>query len=393
MRHLLLVALACVGCGKELNSKFCAAHSDDPRCTGETMADAATADGDNAFHVAHLSDATEAMFVSTADITVSGMGTVIDTQAGTITPEWTGAVILNDVPQDDGANVLVVQVHNLVLEEAAAILNVFGDRPLVIVATGTVTLSARLDVSANGHNPGSGGFNAGEGTGEAGVEGGTTGDGGGGGGSFQTKGGTGGDPGGGKEGKTYGAATRLEGGSGGGLPSKPGTCDVAPGGGGGAVQITAAVSITIDGMGRINVGGGGGAGGVACTTGGVDGSGGAGGGAGGMIYLQSPLLLGSSAGVLGALGGGGGEGASLGGTVAGDPGDDATTSTPGVGGSNTGSTGGEGGAGALDGGGVDADDPGGDNNGGGGGGGAGWIFYSTSGAAPAWTAHPPAISI
>jgi hypothetical protein len=379
----IAASLAFAGCGKELNPEFCAAHANDERCTAAP--DARPIDAGSTFPVEHLTPATEAMLTSDVDISVDTTGTVIDTSAGTITPGWTGAVILANVAQEDGPSVMVVQVGSFTVAASADTIDVNGSRPLIIVAARTITVDGRINVSADGSAPGPGGFAAGlgPGSGLAGQAANATGNGGGGGGAFGYAGGRGGNPAGGEAGAAYGAASRLEGGSGGGLPSVPMTgCVVTAGAGGGALQLTALGSITI--AGNINAGGSGGQGGEYCNT---NGSGGGGGGAGGMIFLEAPMLLGS--GNLGALGGGGGEAANSFG-AAGIDGTDAGTTTPGTGGVST-NSGGDGGSGATDGtvGAQGMDASSGDGNGGGGAGGGGRIYYRTP-ADPSYSARPAA---
>lgn len=392
MRAALLALLA-IGCGKELNPKFCAAHPDDERCLGTVDGPDAAIDADESdMPVAHLPRAIEDMLTSDVDITLdaTSLGAIIDTTNGTITPAWPGAVILPDVAQDSGPNVMVIQVGSLDIPVAVDYIDVDGTRPLVIVATRTITLGARINASADLQTPGPGGFESAKGTGAGGMgqHSSTFVDSGGGGGSFAFAGGIGGAAMGGTAGAVYGSAATLEGGSGGGRPSS-GICTINGGAGGGAIQLTALVSITISGAdtARINVGGSGGEGGGTSCTG--NGAGGGGGGSGGMIFLESPLISGD--GALGALGGGGGEGTSTGGGIAGAPGTEAGSTSVGVGGAS--GTGGDGGSGALDGPGT----PGGngelEGNGGGGGGGAGHIFLKTTGPAPAsLQINPPATS-
>lgn len=384
MRHAVALAalLGSAACGKELNPKFCAAHPDDERCTGLD----AGSDGETSpLPVEHLPVATELMLTSDVDITVDTTDVVIDTTAGTITPEWVGAVVLGSVAQDDGPNVMVVQVGSLTIDAAAEAIEVDGDKPLVIVARRTIIVGARINASADDRQPGPGGHDSGLGPG-AGTQGGSagqTGDGGGGGGSFGATGGRGGNPMAGMAGPTYGSALRLEGGSGGGVPSVPGSCVIEAGAGGGALQLTALESITIDD--NINVGGSGGEGGEYCGT---DGSGGGGGGSGGMVFLEAPMILGS--GNLGALGGGGGEAANSFGAD-GVPGGDAGTTTAGLGGTSS-NTGGDGGTASSDGttGNQGADGSTSEGNGGGGAGGGGRIYYKTTGPQPSITALPAA---
>jgi len=388
---LLALLVSSIGCGKELNPKFCAAHPDDERCTGAVDPDAAIDAEESTFPVAHLTNDIEAMLTSDADITldINSLGAVINTTDGKITPDWPGAVILPDVPQENGPNVMVVQVGSLTIPLETDYLEVDGDRPLIIVASRTITLDARFNMSADLGLPGPGGFGSsdGPGGGGTGAASGATGDGGGGGGSFGTVGGNGGGPSGGAPGTLYGSATTLTGGSGGGRASGPG-CMTEGGAGGGAIQLTALVSITFVSLeGRINAGGGGGGGGQTCN---VHGSGGGGGGTGGMIFLESPLITGD--GHLGALGGGGGEGAGATGTV-GATGGDATTDSAGGGGTGLTTDGGDGGGGALTGGGTNGVEASSTSNGGGGGGGAGHIFIKTTGPAPTTLVSTPAATL
>jgi len=106
--------------------------------------------------------------------------------------------------------------------------------------------------------------------------------------------------------------TPLFGGCPGGLGGGAGTATRGfPGGPGGALQISARVSLSVTGV--INAGGGGGGGGIGtlsgCTGGGCA-SGGGGGGSGGAILLESPMVLvgGHVCANGGAGGGGGGNG-------------------------------------------------------------------------------------
>lgn len=331
--------------------------------------------------VDHLDTPTEEMLTSTTAWVISGT-TTIDTAAGTVSPPaTTGVVILPAVAQDHGGpDVMVIQAGSIA---ASGTINVVGDKPLIIVAD-TIT-TGLIDASADNDTPGPGGFARGDGPSSgvgAGVDGqndsgsSNDGDSGGSGGSYGSLGGDGGDGEGvtgPTSGSAYGGADVLIGGGGGGDGSP---CSIHGGGGGGAIQLTAKVSLNL--AGNIGVGGGGGARGASCTG---DGGSGAGGGAGGMIYLQSPMLIGAS--TLGACGGGGGGGASDGGGSLGTAGSDASATGPGGGGAGNGD-GGAGGAGASSGqGGFGIDKTGADDNGGGGGGGVGHIYIKTTGVVPA----------
>lgn len=398
MRAGWLVVLAGVSsCGKQVNEEFCFAHPDDPLCTaidgGGSTGDSSDApDGPDG--VAHLPASVEAMLTSDADVRI-GSETTIDTKMGTITPALSDVVILESVAQDAGPDVMVIQAGSLDIDAHVAVR---GDKPLIIVARRTIAVGQfLLDVSANAQMPGPGGAPPGMGSG-AGLSGaanpGGAADAGGGGASHGTLGGAGGDVigansetfAGGMPGPIIGSAASLLGGSGGGLPSHPGTCMIDGGAGGGAIQLTAGVSIVFNG--GIDASGGGGKGGATC---GSDGSGGAGGGAGGMVYLQSPMLLGQ--GYISANGGGGGEGATTGGAVAGVAGGEGHILDGGGAGGESGNTGGNGGDGAD---GTNTGDPGEagplEGNGGGGGGGGGRIYVHTAGSAPSYTTSPPALT-
>lgn len=377
----LLLAL---GCGKELNPEFCAAHPDDSRCIA---ADAKHDGAGGKFDIAHLSPAVEDMLTSTSDVRILSM-TMIDTSTGTISPGASGAFVLSTIGQENGPDVMVMQAASFTLD---AHITVRGDKPLIIVATNDISVTMAIDASANMMMPGAGGGQqtSGMGVGGNGMAGSSNSDAGGGGGGFGTAGGAGGavdNREGGLAGVSYGDATMLVGGSGGGRGAGPGSCLPSAGAGGGAIQLSAGGTLTIDGS--INVGGGGGSGGPGCGSTVNDGAAAGGGGSGGMIFVQARTFNG--AGMLGANGGGGGGAASAGGTSMGMPGENASLTGGGTGGAG-GVNGGAGGTGASTGDGEN----GGDNvnaneNGGGGGGGAGRIFYK--GPQPGYTANPPATS-
>jgi hypothetical protein len=254
-----------------------------------------------------------------------------------------------------------------------------GMRPLVLVATQSITIAGTLDVSSQlGDMPGAGadatGCNPGTAPGTSG---------GGAGGSF---GGKGGDSQGVAGGGTAGAKltpSALRGGCPGqnGNGSSPGT----GGHGGGAVYMIATTSIFVSGT--INASGEGGTPGVTGT------SGGGGGGAGGYIGLECPSV--TSTGVIFANGGGGGEGSGLTtmGATGADP-DPLTPSAPAAGGNGNSTIGGDGGIGAasvtLGGGASAATCPGATqcSSGGGGGGGAG-IIHLVPNNPPGGQVSPP----
>jgi hypothetical protein len=259
-----------------------------------------------------------------------------------------------------------------------------GSAPLVVLAAREVLVAARLDASANGAAPGPGGSagNQGQGKGSAGSPAGSD-DPGGGGGGFGTAGARGGNGNavtGGAPGAAYGAAiTDFFGGSGGGngTPFNVAPCtngEGAGGAGGGALQITSAVSVKVDVTGTIISAGGGGQGG--CINGSNFTMSGGGGGSGGLIFLEAPGI--SIAGVLAANGGGGGGGAQVGTGVKGEAGEDGKPSlSAALGGpGSTARAGGNGATRAL----APVQPAGNNNNAGGGGGGVGRIWLRTRSA-------------
>jgi hypothetical protein len=280
-----------------------------------------------------------------------------------------------------GEGLCVVAAANIIV---SARLRGTGDKPLVLIASDSITFNgpngqidvgshrgdADLGAGANpttclpGTLPGSGNGN---------------GNGGGAGGSFTGAGGNGGVGGG-----PGGAA---------GLPA-PGTANVTVirggcrgqdgngtgrgvgGRGGGAVHLIAGNTISIAGRG-INAGGEGGEGGVNLE------SGGGGGGSGGMIGLDAPTI--TNMAPLVANGGGGGEGADT--NSDGNPGTDALQleAAPGGNGAvNIGGNGGAGSAGAAAGAGATANSgiegAGADDGGGGGGGGGAGLIKAPASA-------------
>jgi hypothetical protein len=260
-----------------------------------------------------------------------------------------------------------------------AVVRGVGSRPLVIVASGLLTIAGTLDVGSQR------GTQAGTGAQDATcpnlglAENDDGGGGGGAGGSFYGPGGDGGTgdlnnngaPIGAGAGGTHVAAitpSDLRAGCRGGNGGSGGMGSTAGvgGRGGGAIYLIAGTEIQISGRVVAYGAGGGGAG--------VQGGGG-GGGSGGMIGLDAPNVVVS--GILAANGGGGGEGAGVGSGISGEDGtiDEARAEggiAPNGDGSNSdGGNGGRGSGGAELTGGNGGNDNGG---GGGGGGGAGFIY-------------------
>ena len=182
------------------------------------------------------------------------------------------------VQPDDSPEVCVCRVGDLSLQS----LTVTGARALAILADGKVTITGAIHVGGAVGLAGPGAaypqnpmVAATPSTG----------------GSYSTNGGGTGAA------NAYGseAIVPLQG----GMSGQSTSCGGLPGGGGGAIQITAAESIEV--LGSINAGGGGGDGGHGSCCPGL------GGGSGGAILLEAPSVV--VTGVLAANGGGGGSGA------------------------------------------------------------------------------------
>jgi hypothetical protein len=258
-------------------------------------------------------------------------------------------------------------------------LRVTGPHPLIVASWSTIQIAGTIDVASTtlaaggGSNPAACATHAAlPGTTNAG------GAGGGGGGSLGGIGGPGGSgdggnaPGGGG-GTAVAMAPLLVGGCSGGKGGDGNQPGGIAGKGGGAVQLTARMALTVAATARLNAGGS--AGGAGQASNGAGG----GGGSGGMLGLQGATVAVASGAILAANGGGGGEGS---GNQQGVSGQDARVSAVravgGAGGSDAGD-GGPGGAGATVGGLAGAND--GTYGGGGGGGGAGFIVVTSDAAA------------
>lgn len=273
-------------------------------------------------------------------------------------------------------------------------LGVGGDRPLVLMATESITISgggAYIDVSSQlgtmdgDHGPGSDGGMCNAGTPASG-------DGpygGGAGGSLGLEGGDAGDGFGKANSKgTAGAPSRptvLQG----GCPGQDGAGGTGGthGHGGGAIYLVAP-AITL-GMGvKIDASGGSAYGGNANQ------SGGGGGGSGGMIVFDTDHLMISNVAQVFANGGAGGEG--TGGNKGGDGIDTMFAAMPALGGKGGSTQGGDGGNGGFGGtaagAGNDAVTGGGGTGGGGGGGSVGWILVYRTDPLPASTNISPAMT-
>lgn len=272
----------------------------------------------------------------TADWTLVGSGTMLDTSADPSSWNVPGGAIRLGVPATGNRQVAVVAVQNLTIPAASTLL-VTGDRPLVILVNGTAMIDGRITfegakrsetVDAVDMCPGKGGPGHGAISSTVGS--------GGGGGSLGSSGGQGGAAGGDAGGPVFAVAVNAaavplfmgcDGGRG-GLSTKVGR-------GGGAIEISARTEIAIGSTAAMIVGGAGGAGGILGKQ-----QGGGGGGSGGMILIEAPQVAftsGAAGPKLCANGGGGGAGGST--AVAG--GDGSASSCV-----NVGALGGTGGAGA-----------------------------------------------
>ena len=286
---------------------------------------------------------------------------------------------LCDASTTAGSNYCVIIATTIVVNGK---LRAIGSRPLVLIASDTITVNDTIDVGSGvlDSNPGAGSPSSACATGASpGTRGGGAG------GSFAGAGGAGGkgstvsntDVGGagGKPGTAVkGTITMIRG----GCPGQSGNANsFAAGRGGGAVYLIAGTSIDIGRNGSILAAGEGG-------TSGDPREGGDGGGSGGMIGLDAPMVTCSSCGVILANGGGGGEGG--GSTNSGFPGGDSIDILAAVGGAGSadlGWDGGDGSAGLSGGTGASGlpgtvDMGGGAGAGGGGGGGAGLILAPAS---------------
>ena len=301
-----------------------------------------------------------------------------------VTTTPTMAVTLTHVDTTGGCDETITLGRELCVVEGTDVtvaqhVTVRGTRPLVLFATGTLTVTAAGDLDASGTtSEGGAGADLDCNTGTASTSAG--GDGGGGaGGSFGTIGARGGNGGGGSQGSLAGATIvppSLQGGCSGTDGSDGMTAGThgSRGFGGGGIYLVAAGTLEIDGV--VNASGAGGARGLA-TKGGAGG-----GGSGGMIVLYAPTLVVQPSAQIFANGGGGGGGANN------TNGSDGTTPTTALSAPAGGIAGGAGtgGAGAFS---TTAAQPGlmSGDGGGGGGGGVGVVYsfgdISTAQVSPA----------
>ncbi|MGZ3438103.1 MAG: hypothetical protein ACXVDD_01220 [Polyangia bacterium] len=308
-----------------------------------------------------------------------------------ITAIDTSALTINGAPPPTGVQFVPVPDHN---EWAVMTIGgwtvdqnvrVTGTRALIVVAARKVDIAATINASADHLTSGPGATLSGKGG--DGLASGDF-DSGGGGGGFGSGGAKGGDAtgttgvGGGTAGSSFGdTRTFFGGGSPGGFGGGAPDCGATEmtkgrgGAGGGAVQISSAVDITVDSAGGVNVGGGGGTGGCGSLA-----SAGGGGGSGGIVFLEAPTL--TVLGKLAANGGAGGGGGSGNGNNDGKDGANGALSATAAGGGAAGaggflssSNGGDGGNGAA--GNSGAVRGANQENGGGAGGGTGRVWLRT----------------
>ena len=324
---------------------------------------------------------------------------------GGVLSDKVGAVLSSNVvvQQSDNSMVAVLNVEDLVVEPGA-VLNVIGDKPLIIASWGTIVVNGTIDAGSSTYETSAvthvdGPLRTGAGanrtancsglTGQPGTTAQNTGgSGGGGGGGYHGGGGDGttgdtvqvaGGPGGLKMAQ---APTVIRGGCAGGGSGTAGATGwqapataatfAAGGAGGGAIELAAMTSISVPTGALVNAGGA--AGGGAPQGSAV---GGGGGGSGGYLRIEAPMI--ALSGTLSANGGGGGGSSPY--AFEGHQGVNATTATQAAGGvayggGNCGLPGAAGSVGGM----FDGPDATGNDacGGGGGGGGAGFIFVATS---------------
>ncbi len=278
------------------------------------------------------------------DLVLSAPLTLIDTTALTI-----GGATSVFFVKENGYAILFANLFSV-----QGPVKVTGASPLIVVANDRAVISSLVDVSAVGRTPGPGAAATGPGIGGAGqsvflID--TRASSGGGGASHGSSGAAGGTSNAslypaGAAGTTYstGPHGALIGGSRGGHGGFSFGAAGAGGAGGGALQISAATSITMTSSAQLKASGGGGAGG------GFGPVGGGGGGSGGEIFLEAPSI--ALAGRITANGGGGGGGGGNSGSCAtcvpGRDGQDGGTSgTPAAGGGGGIPQGSPGGAGGI----------------------------------------------
>ncbi len=373
MRSLLL-AMLLVGCTKE-NPDFCPNHPDDPRCGGmgsdagvdsdgdprDAPPDAPACFGSGPFEVCPMGAATGTKTLSGA-IDTSANGTMCNT-----------AQLWNGTGQTSSCFIVAesITVQNV---------TVTGNRPLVLVATGEITLTGQLDAASHVAPPSEGpgaldpgtcgtfgtipnGIPAGGGAGASFASGGGPGGAGGSAGNNATAGGTGYSP----FLATPPGALRA------GCRGQTGGTGQGSGGtggfGGGAVYLVSGTRLTLGAAAIINASGAGAA--QPGKTGG-----GGGGGSGGMVLLHAPDVTIAPGAIVVANGGGGSTGGDDNGAGTGTRGNDPDPANPTSAAPTVTGAGGSGGGGFAEGSTATSGGPGLSGEGGGGGGGGGGYIQS-----------------
>jgi hypothetical protein len=362
------MVLVAGGCRSELNPAYCAAHPTDTRCTQAATDGGLGGDANGDAPPVCVGVGTYQVCLAAPPTTPQMLNTNINTSSNLCLAQPPSGWI--SAGQPDSCFVVGTDLT------ISSTISARGPRPLVLVATGTITLDGELDVAGkrgNGSIPP--GFteaacspftvipmaNAG-------------GSGGGAGGTLSTKGGDGGDGDGtsfiGGKALDVGAMPSVLRAGCGGQDGAGGNGTAIGGDGGGAVYLVAGTEIAFGSNAMIDASGAGGMGGTATA-------GGAGGGTGGMIVLAAPTVTIGTGVQIFANGGGGASGA--GNATGGGNGGDATSAAAGGVGGQISNGGGVGGIGASQG--VDAvsgTSGTGGVSGGAGGGGLGYIATNAS---------------
>ncbi|HTR51407.1 MAG TPA: hypothetical protein VMJ10_11915 [Kofleriaceae bacterium] len=313
MRALLIASIACGACASRVNPEYCANHpSDHAYCPYEDGG--ATADapplciGSN--KLALCVDAPQASVMLPAMLDSDGSPLCLQAQPAM----WKAN------GQPDACIITGTTI-------SATSTTVTGGRPLVLVASDSISVSQLLDASSH-YGAGSTGPGADPASCVTGLSPGSGGGGGGGGAGgtfFGAVGGDGGRGNGSEAGGTAGMAVTMPMVLGGGCPGQVGGSSGGAGGvggyGGGAMFLAAVDQIDLSGA-TVAASGAGGAG--AALN--VNGGGGGGGGSGGMIVLYAGSSIATTNTLLSANGGGGGGGGDQ--FAAGSPGSDPDPSMP-----------------------------------------------------------------
>lgn len=257
---------------------------------------------------------------------------------------------------EQGSSDVCAVTRESIVIDAGRVLAATGNKPLVLIALGSIDLQGTLDVASHSGGP-NGPASDGSGCDSGALP---TGAGGGQGGSLGTQGGDGGDSSKGLAGQILPIVTLR-----GGCPGSVGAGSSRPAGRGGGAVALLAPTISLGGNAAINASGAGGAGANTSTNGG------SGGGSGGMIVLQATTFgVAPTSQIFANGGGGGGASGSIGGGGSGsDPSDPLTAAPGGSGGGGISAQGGDGGGGY-----PSSSKTGADNDGGGGGGGGGGVI-------------------